>query len=299
MLGASAAFVAMQVTVKLARERGMDTSEVMFLRTAPGLPLLWWSLRKRGEGIVPREPVDVVTRSLLGTCAMATNFAAMSVLTLAQFSTLGLTNPVFVAFTSPWVLGERPRAHRWIALPLAAAGALVFLVPGLESRRIPATPALLGLSSAMFSAFAQMWVRKATANDPPERVVFHFAAFASVLSLGIGAARGHFRHLPPEMSIAAFALLTSGMAGFGTLGQVLMTRAYSHGEATTVAMVGYSGIALSMLADLLLWRVWPAPTALAGAVLMLAAGIVLVRGERRLTDALTIASPRPPDPDSG
>jgi drug/metabolite transporter (DMT)-like permease len=296
MLAATTSFVCMQVAVKIARERGMDTTEVMFLRTSLGLPFLWWSLRQRGEGLFPREPFDVVTRSLLGTCAMATNFASLSVLSLAQFSTLGLSNPVFVAFAAPWVLGERARAHRWVALPLAVTGALVLLEPGLEGRSIPLIPALLGLSSAVFSALAQMWVRKATANDPPERVVFHFAALASLLSLGIGLFRGHFHALPAGMPVTTFLLLTTGMAGFGTLGQVLMTRAYSHGEATTVAMVGYSGIALSMLADLLLWNVSPALSAILGAAFMVAAGIVLVRGERRL---FTIASPRPPDPDSG
>jgi drug/metabolite transporter (DMT)-like permease len=281
MLGATASFVGMQAVVKLARERGMDTTDVMLYRTAPGLPVLWWSLRRRGLGLLPEEPGDVVVRSVLGTLAMGTNFAALTWLSLAQFSTLGLSNPVFVALVSPWLLGEKAKAHRWIAMPLGLAGALVLLGPALGSRSVPAVAAVLGLSSALFSAFAQIWVRKATANDPAERVVFHFAAVVSVLALLFGLASGHFHALPRGLSRAPFALSILGMAGFGTLGQVLMTRAYSQGEASTVSLVAYAGIVLSMLMDLALWHVLPAPSAILGAVLMVGAGFVLVRGERR------------------
>ena len=55
MFGATFAFVAMQAVVKVARLRGFAASEVMFYRTAPGLPLLWWILRRRGQGLSTRS----------------------------------------------------------------------------------------------------------------------------------------------------------------------------------------------------------------------------------------------------
>jgi drug/metabolite transporter (DMT)-like permease len=81
------------------------------------------------------------------------------------------------------------------------------------------------------------------------------------------------------MTAARFAALVLALAGFGTLGQVLMTRAYLHGEAAVVSMVGYAGVAMSMALDLALWQVAPAANALLGACLMLAAGVLLYRGE--------------------
>jgi drug/metabolite transporter (DMT)-like permease len=71
------------------------------------------------------------------------------------------------------------------------------------------------------------------------------------------------------------------MGGLGTLGQVLMTRAFSLGEAATVSMVHYAGIALSVLADFVLFDVTPAFTALIGATFIVGAGVVLVRAARR------------------
>lgn len=281
MLGATASFVAMQAVVKRARESGMDTLEVMFFRTAPGLPVVYWVLRSRGQRLRPEEPMDVFVRSLLGAFAMGTNFAAMLWLSLAQFSTLNLTQPVLVALASPLVLGERVRRHTWAAMPLAMLGAFILVAPGLRSRAFPVLPALLALASATFSCFAQIWVRRATASDPPDRVVFHFAAFVAAIALVIGVPRGLFRLPRAGASLTTLVLRITGMAGFGTLGQTLMTRAYFHGEAAPVSMVAYSGIALSLLADLVLWKVWPAPSALVGAVFMVLGGVVLVRGERR------------------
>ena len=280
MFGATAAFAAMQAFAKVARLRGLDTIDVMFYRSAPGLPFLWWALRRRGHGLLPEEPFDVAVRSVLGALAMGTNFAALRGLTLAQFSTLGLSHPVFVALVSPHLLGEAGKRHRWVALPIALAGALVLLLPGLASHRMPLWPSVLALASAAFAALAQIWVRKATASDPAERVVFHFAALVSVVSAGTGLSQGHFTTLPSAVTPSGLLWLVTGLAGLGTVGQVLMTRAYSHGEASSVSLVAYAGILLSMIFDYVVWGVLPAPSAILGALMMVAAGVVLIRGER-------------------
>jgi drug/metabolite transporter (DMT)-like permease len=280
MLGATLAFACMQAVVKIARQGGMDPTEVMFYRTAPGLPVLWWILRRRGKGLAPDQPRNLFVRSLFGSVAMSTNFTSMRWLTLAQFSTLALMQPVFVALAAPLFLRERVRPLTWTALALACGGALTMLAPALDTRAIPVLAAMLGLTSALASAFAHIWVRKATETDPAERVVFHFAAWVSVGALLVGLLRGAFQGVPDAMSGAEMALVVLGMSSLGTLGQILMTRAHVFGEAATVSLVGYSSVAVSMGLDLVLFEVVPAASALAGAGLMIIAGIVLVRGER-------------------
>jgi drug/metabolite transporter (DMT)-like permease len=281
MFGATLAFVAMQAVVKYARTHGMSAPEVMFYRTAPGLPVLWAILRRRGQGIIPDRKGSVFVRSLFGSVAMGSNFTAMRWLSLAQFSTLGLMQPVFVALASPLFLSERIRKHVWFAMSLAFTGALVLLLPALELRALPIVAALLGLLSALASAFAHIWVRKATETDPAERVVLHFAAWVSLGSLIVGLSSGSFRGAPAGMSTLAMVLTVAGMASLGTLGQILMTRAHVFGEAATVSMVGYSNVPLSMLADVALFAVIPGSTALLGAGLMAASGLLLVRAEQR------------------
>jgi drug/metabolite transporter (DMT)-like permease len=281
MLAAIAAFVGMQSFVKLGREAGMSTADVMFYRSAPGLPVLYWMLKRRGQGLTPDEPRDILIRCLFGTLAMSTNFASMRWLSLAQFSTLSLTQPVFVALASPLLLSERVRKGTWAAIGLAGFGSLVLLWPGLHVKDVSVVPSCLALLSACASAMAVMWVRKATASEPPERVVFHFAAFASVLAFAVSASGGAPLQRPDDVPAARFALFVLGMGGFGTLGQICMTYAFSLGEAATVSLVGYSSIGLSVLVDALLFDVSPAASALIGAAFIVMAGVILVRSARQ------------------
>lgn len=277
MFAATASFVAMQVAVKLAREAGFGTAEVMFLRTAPGLPLLWYLLRRRGRGLRAAAPKNLLVRSLFGSLAMGFNFASMQRLSLAQFSTLGLSQPVFVALASPMFLREPVRGATWCAMALSFGGALLLLDPLSESREVPLWPALFALASALASAVAHIWVRIAAEQDPPERVVFHFSAWVSLSSLAVALGQGSLLALPEGLSGPQFFALLLALAGFGTLGQVLMTRAYVHAEAAKVSIVGYASIGLAMLADLALWDVSPSRGAVLGGALMLVAGFVLVR----------------------
>lgn len=277
MLSATLSFVAMQAVVKHARESGLDPAVVMFLRTAPGLPFLWWVLHRRGQRLAPDRPGNLFVRALFGSLAMATNFTAMRYMSLGQFSILQLSQPVFVALIAPILLAERVRKATWLAMLLAGSGALILLAPDGGQNPISAWGAALGVTSALSSAFAMIWVRKATESDPAERVVFYFAAWVSLVTLMIGVGRGSFVELLRTTEPLRLLWWTAGMAGFGTLGQVLMTNAYLHGEATLVALVGYSGVLFAMLLDLALFAVAPAESALLGAALMVAAAVLIVR----------------------
>jgi drug/metabolite transporter (DMT)-like permease len=277
MLLATASFVGMQAAVKSARLGGLHASEVMFLRTAPGLPVLWWALARRGQGLKPDRPANLFVRALFGGLAMAANFSAMRYLTLGQFSTLQLSQPVFVALIAPLLLKERVRAATWLALVCAGAGALWLLAPWQEETAVRPFAAALGVASALASAVAMIWVRKASESDPVERVVFHFAAWVSLAALVAGLSSGGLGRLADSVGPGQLALWTAGMAGFGTLGQVLLTHAYLHGEATRVSMVGYSSVLLSMLLDVVLFDVAPASPSLGGAGLMAVAALIILR----------------------
>jgi drug/metabolite transporter (DMT)-like permease len=277
MLSATVSFVAMQAVVKHARSAGLDPAAIMFLRTAPGLPVLWWILRRGGQGLAPDRPGDLFVRSLFGCVAMATNFTAMRYMTIGQFSTLQLSQPVFVALIAPVLLKERVRSATWLAIALAAAGAVVLLRPQAQASAVAPWAGALGITSAIASALAMIWVRKATQADPAERVVFYFALWVSVVSLAAAWPAGSFTAFLSPAMLGRVLLWSVGMAGFGTLGQVFMTRAYTHGEATLVALVGYSGVPLSMLLDLVFFDVSPGQSPFLGAALMILAAIVIAR----------------------
>jgi len=283
MLLATAAFVGMSVCVKSLREAGMGTAEVIFFRMAPGLVWLWFELRVRRKlELRPHRRDLVYLRSLFGIGAMATNFYAVQTLTLVQHNVLSLLQPVFIALLAPLLLRERMHAVVLAALVLAAGGALLVLDPGAAPSGlgvVPLLPACLGVASALLSALAHMTIRRTAAHEAPELVVFYFALHASLFGLLWSAATGGLGHMFDLVSSTTLAALV-GLALFGVLGQITMTRAYGHAPATLVAIVAYVGIPLSLLADIVLWSAHANFSALLGALLMVAAGLLLGRWAR-------------------
>lgn len=279
MLLATAAFVGMAVFVKLLREDGLATSEVMFWRMLPGLVWIWIELRVRKQSLWPNDAGLVVTRSLYGVAAMACYFYALRVLTMIEYTVLHLLQPVFVAVLAPVLLQERLRRAALLALVLALAGALVVVRPDRALRGdLTLLPVLGGIGAALFSALAHITVRKAMAKDSPECIVFWFTVVVSVSALLGGLWVGDFRGLPEGLDGLDAAWKIAGMAGFGQVGQLAMTRAYGRAAAPTIAMVAYAAIPISIVVDMLAWGVMPGAGELLGSSLMVVAGVLLVRG---------------------
>jgi drug/metabolite transporter (DMT)-like permease len=277
MLAATAAFVAMSMCVKLLREAGLSTAEVIFFRTGPGLLWLWWTLRAHRQSLRPHRRDLVYLRSALGIGAMATSFYAVQSLTLVQHNVLSLLQPVFIALLAPLLLGEALRAVVAAALALAAGGAFLVIAPGADLGVVPLVPAVFGVASALLSAGAHMAIRRSMATESPEVVVFHFAVHATLFGMLWGISDGDFLarvvvHVSGETLLPLLAL-----ALFGVLGQLAMTRAYGHAPASQVAIVAYAGIPMSLLGDLVLWGAQPALSSAFGAILMAAAGYLLTR----------------------
>jgi drug/metabolite transporter (DMT)-like permease len=290
MVVATAAFVGMSIFVKVLRQAGFSTAEVIFFRTGPGLLWLWYELRvRRRLDLRPHRRDLVYLRSLFGVAAMATSFFAVQALSLVQHNVLALLQPVFVALLAPLLLRERLHAIVLLSLVLAASGALLVIAPGAEFTVVPLVPALIGVASALLSALAHMMIRRTAASEHPEVVVFHFALHASLFGLLWSLGAGELGRLFALVSPATLLPLL-GVAILGVLGQLAMTRAYGHAPATLVSIVAYVGIPMSLVADLLLWDAHAGLSAALGSLLMVAAGLLLARSPR---------APKPAQPPLG
>jgi drug/metabolite transporter (DMT)-like permease len=280
MLLGTTCFVAMAAFVKALREDGLSTHEVMFWRMAPGLAWVWAELHLRKQTLRPAAWGPIAARSLYGLAAMGCYFYALRALSLIEYTVLTLLQPVLVALLAPAMLGERLRTSAVVALILALAGALVVLRPDrTEAANMALIPIAVGIAAAVLSALAHIYVRRATLRDSPERVVFWFTLVVSAAALGSGLARGDFvAGLPAGLELGPALAKIAGMAGFGLAGQLFMTRAYGRTAAPLVAIVAYAAIPTSIAADLLAWGLRPGVGEIAGSILMIGAGVLLVRG---------------------
>jgi drug/metabolite transporter (DMT)-like permease len=279
MLLATTCFVGMSAMVKVLREDGLTTSEVVFWRTAPGLAWVFVELRVRRQKLWPNDARPVLLRSFVGLAAMVCHFYALRFLTLIENTVLSLLQPVFVALLAPMMLGERLQRGAVVALFLALVGTLVAIRPDQAWRSdVPLLPIVVGLMAALFSAVAHVMVRKSVARDSPELVVLWFTIVVSASALLAGLARGDFiSGLPSELGFGEAVSKIAAMAALGLAGQLFMTRAYGRAAAPVVAIVAYASIPLSILLDLA-WGVRPGIDEAVGSLLMIVAGVMLVRG---------------------
>jgi drug/metabolite transporter (DMT)-like permease len=279
MLLATACFVGMSAMVKVLREDGLTTSEVVFWRTAPGLAWVLVELRVRKQKLWPNQARPVLLRSFVGLAAMLCYFYALRFLTLIENAVLSLLQPVFVALLAPMLLGERLQRGAVVALVVALVGTLVAIRPDEAWRSdVPLLPIVVGAVAALCSALAHVMVRKSVARDSPEVVVLWFTIIVSGTALLAGLARGDFiAGLPNGLELGEAVSKIGAMAALGLAGQLFMTRAYGRAAAPVVAIVAYASIPLSILLDLA-WGVRPGIDEAVGSLLMIVAGVMLVRG---------------------
>ena len=270
MLLAGVLFAAMGVFAKLGAQ-WFGAADLVFWRSAIGLLVLALLARLKGWPLATPYWRLHLLRGLSGVVSLGLYFWCIARLPLATAVTLNYTSPLFLALFSALLLRERLRADRLRALCLAFAGVVLLLEPTVREDQW--RDALLGLASGVLAAAAYLNVKRLGATgEPGWRVVFWFTAVSAAAS-GAWAAVSGFT--PPT---AANAWVLLGVGATATVAQLAMTRAYLTGNTLVVGAFAYSTVVFSTLFGMALWGERLAPVALAGMALIIAGGVLVLRG---------------------
>jgi drug/metabolite transporter (DMT)-like permease len=270
MVTAAVFLAAMSATVKAAAQE-LPNTMVVFFRNAVGLlTLLPWLAREGWAGVRTAHLREHLVRGFFGLGSMYCFFYAIAHLRLADAVLLTYTLPLFLPVVEAFWLGEPFPTRLWLPLGLGFVGILLVLrpTPGLFQ-----PVALVGVVSAILAAVAQVGIRRLTATEPTARIVFLFAAIATVVSAV--PALLTWQTPSPELW---WILLAAGV--LATAGQIYLTRAYASAPAAWVGPFLYTTVVFSGLVDWLVWQVVPDAFFLAGAALVVAAGVLTLRLRR-------------------
>ncbi len=277
----AAGFAIMAAFVRLASQ-SLPQSEVVFFRNFTALlmlvPLLYRhriSLRTSRWGLH-------LFRTSIGLSAMYLYFYALFHLPLADALLLNYTSPLFIALFAVLWLKERWTRGRQLA---AIAGLLGVALLSHPSSSIASPAGLLGLLSGALAGLALTTVKKLSQTEPGLRIVIMFALGASIISF--------FPMLWDFSwpSTEAWAWLI-GMGLFGNIGHLALTRAYQMAPASQVSPMSYSSLLFAGLIGFLFWHETPDLQGLAGALIIVGAGIMVAR--ERLEPAPTPPGGVPP-----
>ena len=196
---------------------------------------------------------------------------AIRELALAEAYTLFFIAPLLITALSTVVLREKVRPAHWVAIVLGMVGVLVALRPNQEA--FFTLGALAVLAAATCYAVSAITGRMLTRTDSSASLVFWTT---TLLALGAGALAW-----PQWVGVAqAHWPLVAGLAVTGFAGQLAITEAFRHGQASVVAPFEYTALAWGMGLDWVLWQTVPGYSTLLGGAIIIGSGLYLVRQER-------------------
>lgn len=276
-------FIVMASMIKTTSDR-VPAGEVVFFRSAFAIPVIvvWLAMRRElTTGFRAQNPIGHVWRGLMGTMAMGLGFAGLGYLPLPEVTAIGYAAPLLVVIFAAMFLGEEVRLFRLGSVALGLTGVLIVLSPRLTTLTAEAAGhretlgAMLVLGGAIFAALAQVFVRKLVMIENTSAIVFWFSLTATVLSL----VTLPFGWVVPS-SGEAVILIGAGL--LGGVGQILLTSSYREADASLVAPFDYASMLFALLIGYFVFDEVPTWTMLGGAVLVIAAGILIIWRERKL-----------------
>ncbi|MFN8091721.1 MAG: DMT family transporter [Vicinamibacteria bacterium] len=286
MVASAVLFASMAASVRVV-SRELPNAPIVFFRHFIMLGfLLPWLARQGRHALDTDDLPGHLVRGLAGVSAVACYFYAIARLRLADAVLLNQSMPLFIPLVERLWLGETVPRRLWGVLALGFVGLLFILKPGSG---VFEPAALVGLSSAVLAAIAQVGIRRLTRTEPVTRIVFYFGLVASVVAL------------PPALyswrspSPAGWAVLLL-MGVFATVGQLTLTRAYVHAPAARVGPFLYVGPVFAGVLDWALWGRLPDPLFVVGAVLVVSAATLALKLRPRVPPAPPAATPEAPSP---
>lgn len=249
----------------------LPVSQTLAIRSAFALmfllPYIWWVSRRSGAVFRTRRFGLHFARFVVMVVSIVTFFEAFKTLDLATVTAIMFVTPIFVALLAIVFLRERVSPVQWSAIVAGFVGTAIIVKPGPGNAGIGA---VLCLVSAVTWAAAMIMLRRLAATEKPATVL----ALFNVMFLPLLSVVAAFNWVEP--STRALQMIAA-MGFLNVFGQWLGTHAFRLAPAAVVAPLQYTQI---LWASLFTWAVWnetPGWNVFVGAVIVIGAGLVLMR----------------------
>lgn len=263
MIGAIFCFTAMDA---MAKEVSSRSSPLMALwaRYAGQALLVTILIAPRLTHVVRTDfPGLQFLRSLFLMCATAAFFIGLSKVGLAEATAIMDVNPVLITLGAALFLGEKLGPRRIFGILAALIGAMIIIRPG---GAVFSWAAMYPLIAALFYSAYSLATRAVGHRENPWTSLFYAALFGSVVMTVLILRKWES---PDPGTWAIMAVLAS----LGTIGQLLLIRALSAGEAAMLAPFAYTGLLFATLWGIVFFAEYPDFWTIVGALVIVAAGV--------------------------
>lgn len=275
LLWMAGALVSFSMIAIAGREagRGTETTQIMFYRSAIGLPVIvliaFMAGTARTTFTLSRLPLHGL-RAGIHFVAQYSWLHALGLITLAELFSIEFTAPLWVALTAPLFLAEKLTAVRLAAGVLGFVGVLVIAQPGSASFSLGTA---LGMVAAVGFAANMITTKLLTRTETTFCVLFHMMWMQLAISSVLIGFKPHVADTTTMLWVVAVAVL-------GLTAHYSLTQAFAHADAVNVAPMDFLRLPLIIAAGAAIYGEAVSPWLLLGAAIVIAANFINMFGER-------------------
>ena len=218
------------------------------------------------------HPYMQSVRGVVMAIAAIAFVSGLETLPLATMTSINFISPFLITILSIFFLKEHVGYHRWIAIAVGFAGALIVVRPGASAVDPGAVYALIAALSWAIGVVATRYVQR---KDNALTTIFFTVVIGTVITSAIVAP-----YWKPIEGSAWYYLLGIGL--FSTAGQLLMIASLRHAEPSVVAPFTYTQLIWATLIGLLVFGDFPDTYTWLGSVIIIASGLYVWHRERQL-----------------
>ena len=248
----------------------LPTEIIVFFRNLFGISLLLPWLMRNGISVIKTNHLRFhFMRAAIGVSAMTCLFYSWGHLPLAQAALLKQTAPFFTPILAFLWLGERLSLATKIAIFLGFFGVCFILQP---AEGVINYAVLIALFGAMLSGFVKVVVRRMGATESPQKIVFYFAVFSSL----IASVPAIYSWQMPTIEQVGWLFL---LAIASTFAQLSLSKGYSLAPAGSLGPFTYISVVFAALLGWWIWDELLALNTMLGIFLVVTAGFLALAGK--------------------
>lgn len=220
----------------------------------------------------------VWVRSGLDGLASLVYLTAMFQMPLANATAINMTTPLLIALLSGLLLGVRVSLKHWLIIAIGFVGVLLIVQPASDGFNVWAWVCLGG---TMLHALRDISMRFVPSHIPSLMVTL-CTAIGATLMAGVWSLWQDWATLTP-VSLACLC----GAAVLLSAGYFLLILSTRSADLTVVAPFRYVGLLTAVVMGFVVWGDIPNTWAWCGMVLLMGAGLMMLRSQAKLATAKT------------
>jgi len=264
----------MAALIKLAIE--MPVGQVLFIRSALPIPFLLAYVVWTGK--LHRFKTDRLgmhlSRTFLGLGSVFFWFLALRYLPLSDVTALLYLSPILSVIFGALLLKEKVGLFRSGAVVVGMFGMFIIMMPNVRGNYGPEATfgVVLCILNTICFSLSLIQIRQMSSSEDSLAIVFYFSLFSALLTLP-SVFWGWELHNMDQV------LIFLGIGLFGGLGQLCMTMCYRYAPVSLIAPFEYSTLIWALIIGYLMFDEMPVPSTLAGAALIICAGLIVAYRE--------------------